>query len=168
MADNPGPGYYSPRDIGIPAPPRFSFHGPNSRDSWLAELEKTPSPADYSPITDYDKTVGVSLCGHERFTTRKPSIYVKTRGEHLVAIDQLIIDLSKIPDMEAAKRYLYTHPELRVLIQEMVDSVLDTKPKKPIDFLREKFEAEKDETAEQVAAREAAIRAANADKLIWL
>jgi hypothetical protein len=166
--EGPGPGHYSPTDISLYQPPRFSLHGPSSRDEWLKESEKTPGPADYTPVSDYDKTVGVSLSGHVRGTKTKPALYVETRGDHLVAVDQLIINVAKLPDPDGAKKYLYTHPDLRSLMQELINTILYAKPENPVEFIREFFEREKNETAEEVAAREAARAAANADKLIWL
>jgi hypothetical protein len=58
----------------------------------------------------------------------------------LVAIGQIVISLKKAPmDPEEARRYIFTHSEMRHLVAWIVDEILEKKPEKPLELIREIF-----------------------------
>jgi hypothetical protein len=53
--------------------------------------------------------------------------------------------LRKGEDPDEARRYIFTHNDLRKLIVTMVEMVLDEKPQDPVAFLRMSYQKLKEE-----------------------
>jgi hypothetical protein len=84
----------------------------------------------------------------------------------LVAIGQIVISLRKAPlEPEEARRYIFTHSEIRNLIAWMVDEILEKKPEKPVEYIHEVFTAMQEE---RDAGKPKAVVPAENDDLMWL
>ncbi|EAY00012.1 hypothetical protein TVAG_029160 [Trichomonas vaginalis G3] len=40
---------------------------------------------------------------------------------------------------EEVKKYIVAHPEIKTVIEELVNAIIENKPEKPLDFAREYF-----------------------------
>jgi hypothetical protein len=134
----PGPGAYSPGCAALVRNPAYSFSGPKFRDDWLVDTKASPSPDQYTPTCPRTVMPHWSLGGKSR-----PGSRVVTDTRDVFAIGNFLVKLDASVPLAAARGYAEQHPELRVLVQELLDAVLHEKPEKPIELIRERFEREK-------------------------
>ena len=134
----PAPDAYSPRNPAEPRAPRFPLAGPKRRDGWI-HVGNDPGPADYKPKPektmprDPEWTIGAkSRLSKKRKHPNPP----KSR---FFGIDRFVVPLDLSTDLEGDWRYLDAHPELRHMIQAVMERVIAEKPARPLDFVREWF-----------------------------
>jgi hypothetical protein len=57
-----------------------------------------------------------------------------------VAIGQIVLTLKKYPEgPDEARKYIFTHTELRQVVVSIVDIVLEQKPERPVEYVRGMF-----------------------------
>ena len=137
----PGPGAYTPKPLKR-AP--MIVLGPKPRYDWM-EGEDTPGPGHYDPREALDRTIGASLSGHVSGRRSRANSAMAFGGGDLLAIDQIIVRLSKIGEPAETRRYAAKHPELKDIVREIFAMVLDRKPQNPLEMLREEYERIREE-----------------------
>ena len=140
----PGPGAYTPKPLR--RPPQIVL-GPRPRYDWMGG-EDTPGPGHYDPKESLDRTIGATLSGHAG--RGRAHSAMAFGGGDLLAIDQVIVRLSKIGEPEECRRYAAKHPELKEIVRSIFDMVLDRKPQNPLAMIREEYERIKEEYYEVV------------------
>ena len=138
----PAPGTYSPKYPAEKRSPKFPLSGPKTRDAWMC-VENQPGPADYKPKVEKtlrrepEWTIGArSRLSKKRKNPNPP----KSR---FFGIDRFVVPLDLSMDLEEDWRYIDSHPELRTLIQTVMEHVIEEKPAHPLDFVREWFAKQK-------------------------
>ena len=147
---NPGPGSYNALEsFKMVSDFTRSTHllmGNERRGHWMVS-EKNPSPADYSPnknnvlVHEPSYTIGSrSRPNKRREMSRKrngsPSSNAKCP---MIGIDVFVVRLDPSIDENEARDYIRSHPDLKTVLHEVIEEILDVKPIAPVGFMRDYF-----------------------------
>lgn len=123
--ETPGPGAYDVQNSNSSIKGTSLPNASIDRTQWMKDgIEMTPGPSEYSLKSNESKQ-------HQNKRSKSKKI--------IVAIDRCIIKLDKTDDADEAKKYLQSNKKLKVLINEIYETVLNSKPKEPLQFLKEYF-----------------------------
>jgi hypothetical protein len=160
--DGPPPGTYSPRLPYLTRAPSYTATGPVHGADWLAGgADATPGPGECTRAECTTRRIGVTLAGHAR--NSKPV----ARPEFEPTGANLVVRLRKGDDREEARRYILTHNDLRKLIIQLIDVVLDEKPDNPVEFLRNRYKEMKEAIEAQNPRPVEADKKDEDDNLKW-
>lgn len=133
-----GPGSYSLKYPYMPRDPAFNFYGPKRRDDWITDRRNHPGPGQYDP-NDVKKREPQWTIGRKSRLSRRNKSLNPTTKKDLIAIDQCIIGLEQLANPSAARQYIMTHPQLREVVHEMIEVILNVKPDDPVAYLEDYF-----------------------------
>ena len=133
-----GPGEYDVRFPALPRDPAYNFYGPKRRDDWMLVNTANPGPGQYSPCSVLARQPQWTIGRKSRPNRRAKSVASK-RKKDLVAVDVCIISLDELVNPQAARQYIMTHLELRDVVHEILERVLNLKPDDPIAFILQYF-----------------------------
>jgi hypothetical protein len=166
VTDVPGAGAYAPK-FPLPEGPKFTVHGPPSRSDWLAPSEATPGPGEYTPQQAASRAIGVSFTGHARDARRTTARLAPRNADVLVAIGQIVLSLKKCPDgPDEARKYIFTHTDLRQVVVSIVDIVLEQKPERPVEYVRGMFREMQE--ARDAGKPKVVVNPEENDNLAWM
>ena len=135
---NPGPGAYDPilPNVFVHAP--HLVMGNERRGHWMVG-QKNPSPADYSP------NKGLTLPREPSFTIGARSRRNKRRDRHpspkrtIIGIDVFHISLDPSINENEAREYIKSHPDIKYVLHDVIEEILQKKPLAPVGYLRDYF-----------------------------
>ena len=140
----PGPGSYSPNRVDLERPPSFYLSGPSSRDDWLKNSFKRPGPGAYSPSLNYTSQSQSRPRWSFGDKSRK-----RKRSNPPIAVDRVFVRLEQGMNREKTLTFLEKRPEIKEFVAELLDEIIRMKPEDPVQYLRDKFQKQKDERDEQ-------------------
>ncbi|OHT13015.1 hypothetical protein TRFO_03414 [Tritrichomonas foetus] len=133
----PPPGAYTPVNPMILKSPAYTVQGNTRKNLWLQNKEDTPSPANYSPQNP--EVLGSAprwTIGNKSRKGRSAHSMASPGHREVLIIDKLTISLSGISDVEKARKYYAKHPEIKEIVLEIIEMMLEEKPKNPLEVLR--------------------------------
>ena len=141
-----GPGTYDVKYTENRHEPSYLFSGPTERDKWMTLNASVPGPGSYNTsCKEMLPSEPKWTIGRKSRLTRRSRGSVPSKPKDLMAVGQCIVDLSVMPNPEASRQYLMSHPAVRALVQEIFDAVFMLKPDDPIEMLERLVESWKDE-----------------------
>ena len=148
---NPGPGSYEAlKSFKMVNDFTRSTHllmGNERRGHWMV-TEHNPSPADYSPNKDNilvhepSYTIGNRSRPNKRRELnrkRNGSPSSGNRQSGMIGIDVFIVRLDPSINEDEARDYIRSHPDLKTILHEVIEEILETKPAAPVGFMRDYF-----------------------------
>lgn len=133
-----GPGSYTLKYPYMPRDPAFNFYGPKRRDDWIADHRNHPGPGEYNPNIVKKREPEWTIGRKSRLSRRNKSLNPKMKKD-IIAVDQCIISLDQLVNPVAGRQYIMTHPQLREVVHEMIDVILNVKPDDPVAYLEDYF-----------------------------
>lgn len=121
--------------------------GNERRGHWMVR-EHNPSPADYSPnknnilVHEPSYTIGNRSRPNKRREMSRKRNGLPTqsnRPQAMIGIDVFVIKLDPSIDENEARDYVRSHPDLKTVLHEVIEEILDTKPDAPVGFMRDYF-----------------------------
>lgn len=149
----PGPGQYDAlKSFKMVNDLTHSTHlvmGNERRGHWMVR-EYNPSPADYSPnsksilVREPSYTIGSrSRPNKRREMARKrnnsPNSGQSNKNGPMIGIDVFIVRLDPSMDENEARDYVRSHPDLKTVLHDVIEEILETKPAAPVGFMRDYF-----------------------------
>ena len=136
----PGPGYYSPKDD----PPKGSFFyttSPRNTDHYAKSI--APGPGTYNPNFYAELSVQPrwSIGKKGRFRKRRKCDPPEVPKGKLIGISSFLVQLDPSMNESDVLKFVANHPELKLLITEVIDQILVDKPENPLGYIREYFMA---------------------------
>ncbi|EAY11742.1 hypothetical protein TVAG_106370 [Trichomonas vaginalis G3] len=133
----PGPGYYNPtyektKPAYVSKTTRNTDHFPGST---------TPGPGTYNPNFDAELTVqpkftiGNKVRNKRRRKNDPPEV---PRGK-LIGVAQFVFPMDPSMNEDDVFRYIASHPQLKFIVNEIMEYVLINKPDDPLKFIHELF-----------------------------
>jgi hypothetical protein len=104
----------------------------------MLDRQGIPGPGHYQ--TDLKETltrVPVWTMGRKSRLGKKMKNQPVIEPKDLIAIDHFVVDLNLLPNPAMARQYAVSHPDLRKLVNELLEAVFDVKPETPLEFLRD-------------------------------
>lgn len=143
---NLGPGAYNVTNPSLPRPPAFNFAGPKHRDDWMIDKQGIPGPGSYvfNPNSLLTREPNWSI-GRKSRLNRRDRHSTPPQPKDLIAVDQCYVNLALLPNPKAARQYIMVHPEIRQVVHQLLEIVLDEKPEDPIQFLHDIFNQERND-----------------------
>lgn len=149
--DTIGPGSYDAKyTLLTKREPSYDISKTNNRYDWMTPNEGSPGPGFYSPV-DVKKnepqwSIGKKSRPRKKSQVRYKDFYEKIRENEsrnapkdLIAVDQFIIHLEILKDPKACRSYIVNHPQLRNIVHEIIEQVLNSKPENPVAFIEQYF-----------------------------
>mgnify|MGYP002471917297 CR=1 FL=1 len=143
--DTIGPGSYDAKySLLRKREPSYDISKTNNRYDWMTPNEGSPGPGFYSPV-DVKKN-DENERPRKKSQVRYKDFYEKIRENEsrnapkdLIAVDQFIIHLEILKDPKACRSYIVNHPQLRNIVHEIIEQVLNSKPENPVAFIEQYF-----------------------------
>jgi hypothetical protein len=134
----PGPGQYEPQfGACLTHEPRYSFSGPRKRSEWMIDRQGIPGPGRYATdLTETLPRVPHWTLGRRSRLSRQNRNEPPGKPKDLIAIAEFVIELNVMPNPEASRQYVVSHPDLRKIVHELLDAVFAAKPEAPLEFLQ--------------------------------
>ena len=153
--DMPGPGEYEQDDRAIYCSRSVtitSFKRP--RSSWM-ETEVVPGPGSYSP------NVSAACPREPAFTFGKKSRRNRRRDKKMtgkriqIGIDRFLVTIQD-PELDEASvlEYVRSHRELKTVLKEVMQRIMEEKPPAPLGYMRDYFNAMKPQPAPEEEEKE--------------
>ncbi|OHS93316.1 hypothetical protein TRFO_11950 [Tritrichomonas foetus] len=140
----PGPGTYDPTPVNEFVHTTHLVMGNERRGHWMVN-ENNPSPADYSPEKKniLVKEPGFTIGSKSRRNKRRERNQSPKKAT--IGIDVFLVKIDPSINEAEAREYVKSHPDLKYVLHEVIEEILEKKPAAPVGYMRDYFIEKKKE-----------------------
>ena len=160
---SPGPGHYDPNDDFKYCPHYHQLvQSTYNRTKWMI-MESHASPADYSPDCtsilprEPSYTIGKKSRRRHKFSmTEKGGRTKRNHNQNrstIIGVDIFHVRIGPPFDVNDALEYIRSHPEVKTVLHDVVQEILDFKPPSPVSYIRDYFLEEKERLIKEIKSQ---------------
>ncbi|OHT02139.1 hypothetical protein TRFO_30902 [Tritrichomonas foetus] len=149
IEQSPGPGEYDPNDD-FKYCPHFTrlVRATHNRTKWMIS-EDHPSPTEYSPNGN------VVLPKEPQFTIGKKSRRRRRNNPRnkscIIGLDVFHVRIGPPFDVDDALEYVRSHPDLKYVLHDVIEEIMELKPAAPLGYIRDYFLVEKERMEKEMS-----------------